>query len=72
MTETTRLVLDHGASGAPIFDCAGRVVAVASNLLTTSIQFGSHAVYCQSKRIVLLMWEILRVFHEFGRIDGTA
>jgi hypothetical protein len=39
-----RLVLDHGASGAPIFDCAGRVVAVASNLLTTSIQFGSHAV----------------------------
>ena len=33
-----RLVLDHGASGAPIFDCAGRVVAVASNLLTTSIQ----------------------------------
>ena len=39
-----RLVLDHGASGAPVVDCAGRVVAVASNLLTTSLQFGSHAV----------------------------
>jgi hypothetical protein len=34
-----RLVLDHGASGAPVVDCAGRVVAVVSNLVTTIIPF---------------------------------
>src|SRR5262249_15370530 len=26
-----RLVLDHGASGSPVLDCAGRVVAVVAN-----------------------------------------
>jgi hypothetical protein len=36
-----RLVLDHGASGAPVFDCTGRVGAVVSNLFTTTIQFMS-------------------------------
>jgi hypothetical protein len=36
-----RLVLDHGASGAPVFDCAGRVGAVVANLFTTTIQFMS-------------------------------
>jgi hypothetical protein len=39
-----RLALDHGASGAPIFDCAGRVVAVVSNLFTTTMQFMSRAM----------------------------
>jgi len=39
-----RLVLDHGASGAPVVDCAGRVVAVVSNLFTTSMQFLSHSI----------------------------
>jgi hypothetical protein len=38
-----RLVLDHGASGAPVFDCNGRVGAVVSNLFTTTIQFLSVA-----------------------------
>jgi trypsin-like peptidase len=32
-----RLVLDHGASGAPVLDCAGRVAAVVSTLLTRTI-----------------------------------
>jgi hypothetical protein len=32
-----RLVLDHGASGAPVLDCAGRVVAVVSTLITQTI-----------------------------------
>jgi trypsin-like peptidase len=32
-----RLVLDHGASGAPVLDCAGRVVAVVSTLLTRTL-----------------------------------
>jgi hypothetical protein len=39
-----RLVLDHGASGAPVLDCSGRVVAVVSNLFTTTIQFLSRTV----------------------------
>jgi hypothetical protein len=36
-----RLVLDSGASGAPIFDCEGRVVAVLSNLFTSTFAFMS-------------------------------
>jgi Trypsin-like peptidase domain len=39
-----RLVLDHGASGAPVVDCAGRVVAVVSNLVTTTMPFMSRAI----------------------------
>jgi hypothetical protein len=39
-----RLVLDHGASGAPVVDCAGRVVAVVSNLFTTTMQFMARTV----------------------------
>jgi hypothetical protein len=39
-----RLVLDHGASGAPVLDCKGRVVAVVSNLLTRTIQFLSNVI----------------------------
>jgi hypothetical protein len=37
-----RLVLDHGASGAPVLDCEGRVVAVVANLITRTMtsQFG--------------------------------
>jgi hypothetical protein len=34
-----RLVMDHGASGAPVLDCAGRVVAVVTNLFTQTIPF---------------------------------
>jgi hypothetical protein len=33
-----RLVLDHGASGAPILDCEGRVIAVVSNVFTQTVQ----------------------------------
>ncbi|MBR0830721.1 trypsin-like peptidase domain-containing protein [Bradyrhizobium manausense] len=39
-----RLVLDHGASGAPVVDCAGRVVAVVSNMFTTTKQFFSRTI----------------------------
>jgi Trypsin-like peptidase domain len=38
-----RLALDHGSSGAPVFDCAGHVVAVVSKLFVTTIQFMSQA-----------------------------
>jgi hypothetical protein len=39
-----RLVLDHGASGAPVLDCEGRVVAVVSNLFTQTMRFASNAI----------------------------
>jgi Trypsin-like peptidase domain len=39
-----RLVLDHGASGAPVLDCGGRVVAVVSNLYTQTLQLQFRAV----------------------------
>ena len=32
-----RLVIDHGASGAPVLDCEGRVVAVVSAAITQTI-----------------------------------
>jgi Trypsin-like peptidase domain len=34
-----RLVLDHGASGAPVLDCQGHVVAIVSNLFTQTMAF---------------------------------
>ena len=39
-----RLALDHGASGAPVLDCEGRVVAVVSNVLTQTMQFPSRVI----------------------------
>jgi hypothetical protein len=39
-----RLVLDHGASGAPVLDCSGRLVAVVSNLFTSTLQLMSRSV----------------------------
>jgi hypothetical protein len=35
-----RLVIDNGASGAPVIDCDGRVAAVISNVFTQSIHWG--------------------------------
>jgi hypothetical protein len=34
-----RLVLDHGASGAAVLDCEGRVVAVVMILMTRTMSF---------------------------------
>jgi hypothetical protein len=39
-----RLVLDHGASGAPVLDCQGRVVAVVSNLFSQTMQFLTNTI----------------------------
>jgi hypothetical protein len=42
------LVLDHGASGAPVLDCEGRVVAVVSTLMTQTIRLPTGAVRVSS------------------------
>ncbi|MET4803252.1 serine protease [Bradyrhizobium sp. LB11.1] len=39
-----RLVIGHGASGAPVFDCDGRVAAVISNVFTQTIVWASHQI----------------------------
>ena len=39
-----RLALDHGSSGAPVLDCAGRVVAVVSRLFVSTMHFMSQTV----------------------------
>jgi hypothetical protein len=39
-----RLIIDHGASGAPVLDCEGRVAAVVSNVFTQNIQFPSRVI----------------------------
>jgi len=39
-----RLVLDHGASGAPVLDCRGQVVAIVSNLFTQTMEFPFRAI----------------------------
>ena len=41
---TDRLAIDHGASGAPVLDCEGRVVAVVSNVLTQTIGLLSRVI----------------------------
>jgi Trypsin-like peptidase domain len=39
-----RLVLDHGASGAAVLDCNGRVVAVVTTLITRTMSFMSNVI----------------------------
>jgi hypothetical protein len=41
-----RLAIDHGASGAPVFDCEGKVVAVIATVMTQIFQtpFGERRV----------------------------
>jgi hypothetical protein len=36
-----RLVIDHGASGAPVVDCEGRVAAVVSNVFSQNLVWAS-------------------------------
>jgi Trypsin-like peptidase domain len=39
-----RLIIDHGASGAPVVDCDGRVTAVVSYLFTQSFYWASREI----------------------------
>ncbi len=61
-----RLVLDHGASGAPVLDCEGRVVAVVTTLITQTINLASHAVRVstawQTPNVVSIPIEVLKDF----------
>ena len=61
-----RLVLDHGASGAPILDCEGRVVAVVSTLITQTISFASSPMRVstawQTPNVVSIPIDVLKDF----------
>jgi hypothetical protein len=39
-----RLVIDHGASGAPVVDCHGRVAAVVSDVFVQSLVWASREI----------------------------
>jgi Trypsin-like peptidase domain len=61
-----RLVLDHGASGAPVLDCQGRVVAVVSSILTQTLRFRFGAVQVstawQTPNVISMPADVLRGF----------
>ena len=61
-----RLVLDHGASGAPVLDCEGRVVAVVSTIITQTINLLSSPVRVstawQTPNVVSIPIEVLKDF----------
>jgi Trypsin-like peptidase domain len=61
-----RLVLDHGASGAPVLDCDGRVVAVVTTLITQTMNFLSNAIRIstawQSPNVVAIPIQVLKDF----------
>ncbi len=65
-----RLVLDHGASGAPVLDCQGQVVAVVSTAITQTISFLSPAVRAstawQTPNVVSIPIEALK---DLPRLD---
>jgi Trypsin-like peptidase domain len=63
-----RLVLDHGSSGAPVFDCEGRVVAAVSNLITQTLRFPSQEIRVStawgSPNVVSVPVQILKDFSQ--------
>jgi hypothetical protein len=66
-----RLVLDHGASGAPVLDCEGRVVAVVSIAITQTISLLASAVRTstasQTPNVVSVPIQVLEEDH--ARLD---
>jgi Trypsin-like peptidase domain len=61
-----RLVLDHGASGAPVLDCDGKVVAVVSTLLTKTMNSVSGVIRVstawQTPNVASVPIEVLKDF----------
>jgi hypothetical protein len=66
-----RLVLDYGASGAPVFECTGQVVAVVSNLFTTSMQFMSRTIRISTAwgHPNVVSVPAVSVLKDFARVD---
>jgi hypothetical protein len=67
-----RLVLDHGASGAPILDCEGRVIAVVSNVFTQTVQSPFRAIRVSTAwgqpNVVSVPIQVLSMATETGSI----
>jgi S1-C subfamily serine protease len=64
-----RLVLDHGASGAPVLDCDGRVVAVVSTIITQTINILSRvrvSTAWQTPNVIAIPIQALK---DFSRPD---
>jgi S1-C subfamily serine protease len=61
-----RLVLDHGASGAAVLDCDGRVVAVVTTLITRTMSFISSVIRIStawnSPNVVAIPIQVLKDF----------
>jgi len=61
-----RLVLDHGASGAAVLDCDGRVVAVVTTLITRTMSFMSNVIRIStawnSPNVVAIPIQVLKDF----------
>ncbi len=61
-----RLVLDHGASGAPVLDCKGRVVAVVSTLITQTLALPTQRVRIstawQTPNVISIPIDVLKDF----------
>jgi len=61
-----RLVLDHGASGAAVLDCNGRVVAVVTTLITQTMSFMSNVIRIStawnSPNVVAIPIQVLKDF----------
>jgi hypothetical protein len=66
--EDNRLVIDHGASGAPVFDCNGRIAAVISTIITQILPtpFGDKRVSTAwgTPNVVSVPVQQLMEFHE--------
>jgi hypothetical protein len=66
-----RLVLDHGASGAPVLDCEGRVVAVVSIAITQTISLLASSIRVstawQTPNVVSVPIQVLE--KDFARLN---
>jgi hypothetical protein len=65
-----RMALDHGASGAPVLDCSGRVVAVVANLLTQTMRLPAGQVrFSTAWSMPNVLTVPVQVLHESGETN---
>ena len=59
-------MLDHGASGAAVLDCNGRVLAVVTTLITRTTSFMTNVIRVstawQSPNVVAIPIQVLKDF----------